>query len=86
MGLQNTLFIPEKIKNIERIKRKVVAKWLAGLLINSFQTQLPIDYRFLNTESKQSVWSEQATTPLKGIQTLTLVVHQSPVLWRFFYS
>ena len=39
---------------------------LVGLLIiicNTFQTQLPVDYRFPDVEPEHNIWSEQATSP-----------------------
>ena len=57
-------------ENLEGWKRKnkMVPKWLASLLIRTFLAQqLPlVSYRFPDTDSGQSVWSEQTGTPLES--------------------
>ena len=44
------------------MKIKVVLEWLVCLLIDTFQTQLPIGYRFSDKECEQRMWWEQAST------------------------
>ena len=53
-------------KNEKEEKGTVVPKCLAPVLISIFRTQPPVGYRFPDMKSGQSVWTEQATTPLQG--------------------
>ena len=61
-GIVNYALYPRKTER-NRTKKKVVSKLLTGLLLSTLQTQLTVSCRFADIESKESVSSDQATTP-----------------------